>query len=489
MIDLPLSPTVLVIFGITGNLSTHKLLPALYKLVADKRLPEQFFILGIFRDVPSLDIIFQTAEIEILRAHQECDPEVLAELRSKVLTLQMDSTNAEHFTRLHETLHKLNIDQQKTFNRLFYLAIPPQIFSDVITNLAQAGLNTQDEATGMASRILVEKPFGRDLDSAQALINHMAPRFSENQIYRIDHYLAKETAQNILTFRFNNPLVEGIWSRQFIDHIQITAAETIGIQGRVAFYEQMGALRDIVQSHLMQLMALVMMEYPEGLTSHAIHREKLLLLESIELINPQHVEEVASRGQYQGYPEEVSNPKSHNETYAAVKLEVANTRWGGVPILLRTGKGLADKRTDITVVFKDRTRREMPDNLLIIRIQPNEGISLKLLAKQPGFSDTLQPVLMDFMYQGSFEGPQPDAYQRVLIDAIRGDQSLFATSEEVLASWRLLQPVIDYWETSDAAVQSYPKGSWGPDTADQLAHQYGCQWQNGDDSQPEGIAR
>ncbi len=470
------APTALVIFGITGNLAKHMLLPALYHLLSEGLLPEKFEIVGVFRREPDIDDLLQEAEIQLLRDHDNVDPDLLAALRERIHPIKMDSTDPEGFKRMAKLLAGLEKDTGMRLNRLFYLAIPPSIFKKVIDGLSSAGLNVATD--GRASRILVEKPFGYDLTSAQELIDFMSARFTEEQIYRIDHYLAKETAQNILTFRFNNPLIEGIWSRQFIDHIQITAIEKIGIQGRVAFYENMGALRDFVQSHLMQLMALVMMEYPPGLTAETIHKEKLLLLESIEQIAPKHVEDIAVRGQYADYRTEVGNSETNTETFAAVKLEVANSRWGGVPVLMRTGKSVAAKATEITVVFKDRTRRDTPDNLLTIRIQPGEGISLKLLAKKPGFSTEVQPVIMDFSYASAFDGHQPDAYERVLIDAMRGDQSLFATSAEVLASWRLIQPILDTWRAGGDAPETYVSDSWGPDGADQLAASFGSSWVN-----------
>jgi glucose-6-phosphate 1-dehydrogenase len=325
---------------------------------------------------------------------------------------------------------------------------------------------------------LVEKPFGNDLASAKDLIAFVSQHFHEDQIFRIDHYLAKETAQNILAFRFSNPLIEGIWSRRFIDQIQITAAEKIGINGRASFYENMGALRDFVQSHLVQLMAIVMMEYPEDMSPDAIHQEKLKLLQSIEPILPHNVDDIAVRGQYDAYRNEAKNPTSNVETYAAIKLEVANPRWGGMPVLLRTGKNLEHKATEIVVVFNDRFGHQLAGNLLIIRIQPNEGISLKLQAKKPGFVQDLEPVQMEFCYSGVFNGHHPDAYQRVLIDAMRGDQTLFTTSDEVIASWQLLQPVLDNWQASSAQPQTYAGGSWGPAASDTLADHYGTGWLN-----------
>lgn len=468
-------PAALVIFGITGNLAQRMLLPALYHLEHEDQLHDNFRIIGVLRREPDVDKLLAAAHARLEESGVTVDESVMKRLRSRITVLFMDSTNPEHFTRLKSALDALNDETGQTLPHLFYLAIPPSIFRNVISNLASVGLNKSTGA-GHSSRILVEKPFGDDLSSARELIEFMSQHFGEDQIYRIDHYLAKETAQNILTFRFHNPLVQGFWSNKFIDHIHITAAEKIGVEGRSNFYENMGALRDFVQSHLMQLMALVMMEYPEGLTAAQIHAEKLKLLKSIVPITPESVANVAVRGQYEGYAEEVGNPDSHVETYAALKLEVANDRWSGVPVLVRTGKALGAKATEISVVFKDRTDHNLQENILVIRIQPNEGISLGLVAKKPGFDTQLQPVNMEFCYAGTFDGHQPDAYQRVLVDAMRGDQTLFATNAEVLTSWELLEPVLEAWQSGSDAPNSYKQGSWGPQAAEDLAERFGCSW-------------
>lgn len=469
------APTALVIFGITGNLSQIKLLPALYHLLKKGLLPEEFVIVGVFRQTSmDLDHLMQQVEINLLRKHQEADKAILAQLKAMIRTIVMDSVRVEDYHTLREQLDALDAERNIPHQRLYYLAIPPDIFPRVISNLHDAELH--DETSGTARRILVEKPFGTNLQTAKELVASMSTTFDEHQIYRIDHYLAKENAQNILTFRFGNPLIENLWSRQSIDHIQITATETIGIDSRGNFYEGMGALRDFIQSHLLQLMSLVMMETPSDMTSASIHREKLALLQSIQPIKQNHVDEIAVRGQYQGYREEVQNDTSTTETYAALCLEVANSRWGGVPVLIRTGKALDAARTEINVVFKDRTRRNIPENILTIRIQPNEGIALKLMAKKPGFDSSLQPVTMKFNYQDTFGGDSPDAYERVLVDTIAGDQSLFATSDEVIRSWEILEPILEYWQYNPATPEMYEKGSTGPSAADALAKSFGCEW-------------
>lgn len=467
----PKPPTVLVIFGATGNLAQKKLLPALYNLLKEGYLPEDFTIVCAIRnETVSVDSIVEKVEVALLRQGRDANEALLKQLKDRVKLLVIDSTNLDDYQKLRELLDAIDAEKNIQHVRLYYLAIPPDIFPTVIEYLGKSGLN--DEQQGAPRRILVEKPFGTNLQTARELVALMGHYFTENQVYRIDHYLAKETAQNILTFRFHNPLVEALWSNNCINHIQITTAETIDIEGRAAFYEKMGALRDLVQSHLLQLMALTMMEVPYPMDAITTHTEKLVLLNAIKPIDPTQ----AVRGQYMGYKQEVGNEQSTTETFAALQLEVSTERWGNVPVLLRTGKALAGKMTEITVVFGDRTNRGVASNLLSIRIQPNEGISIGLQAKKPGFTDELQNVNMDFCYETSFDGVQPDAYERVLSDAIAGDQTLFATSAEVLKCWEILEPVLNFWQQNGDNLESYEKGTWGPDAATKLAHENGCEW-------------
>ena len=471
-------PTVLVIFGATGDLAQKKLLPALYHLLRGGVLPKEFKIVCIARNPSaSLDNLLDKARTALARQDHIVEEDVAAELKSRLTLVVMDSTKATDYTKLKDALAAIDKRANVTHNCLYYLAIPPDIFTHVITCLGETGLNV--EAEGNARRILVEKPFGTDFESAQRLIGHIEKYFAEEQVYRIDHYLAKETAQNILTFRHSNPIIENLWGRQFIDHIQITAAETIDIEGRSNFYEGMGALRDLVQSHLLQLMALTLMDVPERLVSASIHAEKLQVLNAVRPLKESRISEQVVRGQYTEYREETSNMKSNIETYVAIELEVNNSRWGGVPILLRTGKALAKKSTEINVVFKDRSRRSVEPNILTIRIQPNEGISIVMQAKKPGFKHELQPVHMNFSYDASFSEWQPDAYERVLVDAMNGDQTLFASSDEVLACWNIIQPIIDAWKNDRQQPETYHKGTWGPLGADELAENIGYSWLNG----------
>jgi len=374
------------------------------------------------------------------------------------------------YLKLGKRLNAIEDEMGMCMSRLFYLAIPSQTFAPVVQQLGKGGLNKSCQHNSEDARLLIEKPFGYDLESAHELIKDLNEHFSEQQIYRIDHYLAKETAQNILNFRFQNPIFKRAWDNKSIRNIMITAAEEIDIEGRVSFYEQTGALRDLIQSHLLQLLALTVMDEPAALTSDEIHRQKLSLLQSITPIAPDKVITDAVRGQYEDYRKEVENPDSIAETYAAIKLEINSERWRGVPVLLRTGKAMEEKVVDITITFSDNSKLSQ-DNILSIRI------SLQLLAKKPGFTNEVEPVQMDFCYGNSFDGEvNPDAYERVLIDAFRGDKTLFATSDEVLASWRIVENVIHEWAKNDAGLEFYKRGSWGPKSADNLAKSADTNW-------------
>lgn len=450
----PKEPTVLTIFGITGNLSKIKLLPALYELLAYGHLPECFTVVGIMRDPSaSLDTVMHEVEIAMLRQGKECRPEIMAQLKAMVRPFVMDSTNANDFNRLAELLADIDREHSTAHQRIFYLAIPPAIFTSVIGNLAAAGLNA--EPNGKASRIFVEKPFGSDLESAKALVRYMAEHFEERQIYRIDHYLAKEMAQNILMYRFNNPLLAKVWNGSAVTGITVRATEKIDIEGRADFYEPMGALRDFVQSHLLQVIALILMERPERFDAAHIHAGKLRVLQTVQIDQTR----PAVRGQYEGYKSEVNNPTSVTETYTRLHVTANTDTWRGVPITLETGKALQERRTEIELTF---STPEQAKNTLQIQVQPTEAMMLTLAAKKPGFSTDMEPVTMAYHYTSSFGGKNPDAYERVLYDAVVGDQTLFATSQEVIRCWEIIQPLLDEWQGSAAHLVEYKKGSAGP---------------------------
>jgi glucose-6-phosphate 1-dehydrogenase len=470
-----LEPAILVIFGITGDLSKRKLLPALYHLFKDNLLGEHTVILGVTRRDIEVNDLLSDVELCINETDGLCDPRAVAKLNAHLQMMKMDITKGSEYRRLLEKLNEIEDKEGLCMNRLYYLSIPPQVTGSIVTQLGENRLNKSCKHSVAESRLLIEKPFGYDLLSAEELITTISKQFSERQIFRIDHYLAKETVQNIVTFRFNN-IFEKVWDREHISHILITAAETIDIEGRAIFYEQVGALRDIIQSHLLQLLAVTTLDIPERLSSTRLHEAKLKLLDSVEPVSVDHINEHSVRGQYEGYEKDVNNPNSATETFAALRLHIDSDRWRDVPILIRTGKSLAKKITEIKIVFK-ADHRDGSTNILTFRIQPHEGIELDLQVKKPGFEEELQTTPMEFTYRQAFDDDgHPDAYERVLVDAVRGDHTLFSTSLEVMAAWRIVEPVIIHWSKGRDNLYIYPTGSWGPKEADILAEKTGINW-------------
>jgi glucose-6-phosphate 1-dehydrogenase len=448
-------PLLLVVFGITGDLAHRKILPALYRLLERGDLPHTFAVVGVTRQEYSVDRLYDDFAA---RLTAEADPRILENLRAATTIATLDMTSATSYTSLKDTLEAASAALGQDVTRIYYLSIPAQAFTGVIDHLGSTGHNQPFKNESSPPRLLIEKPFGYDLSSAKLLVNAAAAHFTEEQLYRIDHYLAKETAQNILTFRFNNPLFQTIWNARHIDRIAITAHESIGIEGRANFYEQTGALRDIIQSHLLQLLALITMEQPGKLDSEGIRRAKRRLLESIIPIGSAEVAEKALRGQYRAYRQEVQNLQSRTETFARLSLDIDNEQWRGVAIELETGKALPDKESKITVHF--RNSAEQPgSNTLIFRLQPREGITLTLEAKTPGLSNDTETVEMAFDYASSFTGGAAEAYERVIVDAIRGDQSLFLSSEEVIVCWQIVENVLEAWQASDDTLAFYESGT------------------------------
>jgi glucose-6-phosphate 1-dehydrogenase len=378
----------------------------------------------------------------------DVDSDVLVRLMAMVQMFQMDLTSPADYERLKQHLDGTEQVSGQCSHRLLYLSMPPQVFAPVIQLLGSADLTAGCPHGQGQSRLLIEKPFGYDLASAKELAKTIAAQFNEEHIFRIDHYVAKEASQNISAFRRHNPLFQAVWNARSIDSIVVTAAETIGVEDRGVFYDQTGALRDVLQNHLMQLLALITMELPANQTADTLHAAKLKLLEAIPAIAPNEVAARTVRGQYRGYRDEVGQPDSATETFAAVKLAIDNDRWRGVPVILQTGKALAAKQTEVALRFGT--------NELIIRIEPGEGICLNLLVKKPGLDHELQPVEMDFRYARSFgQYRHPDAYERVLADALRGDRTLFTTSAETLECWRIVDAVVREWGKSSEGMITY----------------------------------
>jgi glucose-6-phosphate 1-dehydrogenase len=420
------TPTILVIVGISGDLAHRKLLPAIREIAVSDVMPDHFKIVGISRREIGLDDVLP----------KEGDQ---AYLRQVLELRQMDLDNEDDYAALADRLNEIEGEYGAPAQRLFYLSVPPMASQPVIEKLGTSGI-----AKAPDTKLLLEKPFGTDLASAEQLIDHIRTHFSEDQVYRIDHYLAKEMTQNLVVFRSGNSLFKRTWNKDFIESIDISASQEIGIEGRAAFYEQTGALRDIVQSHLMQLAALTLMELPVGDDWQAIPAQRLQALKDLHILGD--LEDSVIRGQYKGYREEVSNPNSVVETFVSLNLGSSDPRWEGVPITLSTGKSLDRTSTEIKICYRRDEASE--SNTLVLRIQPNEGVEVRLWAKQPGYERKLRQLPLNFSYSDHFVG-LPEAYERVFVDAMRGDRSLFTSSDEVLASWETLKPVQDAWSKGD----------------------------------------
>jgi glucose-6-phosphate 1-dehydrogenase len=432
-----LPPTILVIFGITGDLSRRYLLPALAEICKNTELDKDFKILGISRRQISLDKVFGSGQ---------------KNLRSYSQMLMMNLADEAEYQQLARKIEEISQKFEQKPQAIFYLSVPPTAAAGIIEHLGNAHLNKPH------MKLLLEKPFGYDYESAKEMIAQTSKHFSEPQVYRIDHYLAKEMAQNITVFLGSNTIFRDLWNSRFIKNIKITAIEKIGIQGRTNFYESTGALRDFVQSHLLQLAALILMEPCSDIFDfEEIPRRRLAALKAIAPVPQDKCGELVLRAQYDGYEAEVKNPGSRVETFVSLSLESTDPRWRGVPIRLITGKSMNQKLTEIRITFKKTSASA--SNTLVFRIQPNEGIELDLVAKKPGYERQLQDLKWTFDYDQHFTGRLPDAYEMVIVDAMRGNHSLFASSDEVLASWQILQPVLDCWNMTSGDLKTYKPGS------------------------------
>ncbi len=470
--NLRLDPTVIVIFGASGDLTLRKVIPALYNLYLDTYLPEQFIIIGVARtDFSENDFRdhLRTGVDQFSRRGPATDDSWRA-FAANIQYVQADYKDPA----LYQTLLRAGQSWSKIPHRISYLATPPVLFSTIINQIGQAGTFRGDNHF----RIVIEKPFGRDIESARALNAELTQVFDENQIYRIDHYLGKETVQNILAFRFANAVWEPIWNRNFIDHIQITVAEQIGIGQRGGYYETAGALRDMMQNHLMQLLCFMAMEAPTSFDANEIRNKKVDVMHAIRPISEHEVPLMAVRGQYNSYRSEPAvSPNSNTETFAAIKLFIDNWRWQGVPFYLRTGKCLPARVSEISLQFKPvphhpfshlNTQLFEP-NRLVIQIEPNQGILLRTQAKEPGLGMRLKPVDMHYTYGEAFQTVSPDAYETLLVDIMRGDPGLFMRADQVEAAWSVLSPILDVWENNiELNFPNYQAGHWGPPEAENL---------------------
>jgi glucose-6-phosphate 1-dehydrogenase len=489
-------PSTLVLFGATGDLAHRKVVPALYQLWRTNLLPHEFVLLAIGRreyDDDEVRAEFR-ASLEKYSRVLPLDDAAWRSFAGRIRYQRLDFGDAAGFDRLAKRMTDIDREQNSRGNHLYYLATQPSQFSEIVAQLGRVGLDHERHEGGWR-RVIIEKPFGHDLDSAIRLNREVGKVFRERQVYRIDHYLGKETVRNLLVFRFGNGIFEPIWNRRHIDHVQITVAESIGVENRGAFYEETGASRDFLQNHLLQLMSLVAMEPPATFDADALRDEKVKVIRAIGDLTPDEIRGDVVRGQYghgwvgaeevHGYREEPDvDPESETETYIAARLEVDDWRWSGVPFYLRTGKRLPKRATEIAIQFKEvphklfRESAVEPDpNLLAIRIQPDEGIMLRFGAKVPGLGIDVRSVNMDFTYGSAFSVDSPDAYETLILDALLGDASLFTRADEVEGAWAIVTPIIDSW-ANDAAPDfpNYEAGTWGPDEADKLLARDGRRW-------------
>ena len=489
--EVPLSCGI-IIFGASGDLTHRKLLPSLFSLAQENLLPKQFYIMGVARS-PMSDAAFQARVLESLGS--EGTPAARQEFSRHCGYLSGDYRDPRTYEALSQRLTGLDRVHETAGRRIFYLSTPPSLYGAIAAELGRAGLAKPGSPDAWV-RLIVEKPFGANLQTAEQLNAALHQVVRENQIYRIDHYLGKETVQNILMFRFANAIYEPVWSQKYIDHIQITAAESAGVEHRAGYYEQAGALRDMFQNHLFQLLSLVAMEPPSSFSADAVRDEKAKVLASLCFSKDCDWEDRVVRGQYQagavagaivpGYRQEPGvNSQSCTETYAALKVEIDNWRWHGVPFYLRSGKRLTARTTDIQVVFKHVPTSifrplladQISPNVLHFRIQPNEGIALQFEAKHPGPKLCMSSVTMHFDYADAFGIHQPEAYARLFYDVMVGDQTLFARQDWLADSWRFLDPILEGWTAEkERGLAFYPAGSWGPPEADELIQKDGRQW-------------
>jgi glucose-6-phosphate 1-dehydrogenase len=489
------APATIVIFGASGDLTNRKLVPALYSLALQQLLPPELTIVGFARSDWTDEQFREQMRQAVAThgAHDILDSDIWDAFSRRLHYVSSSFDDAAAYATLRALLARVRAPAAGLGNRLFYLATAPDFFPVIAEHLGAAGLAAESDDT--FARIVIEKPFGRDLASARVLNERVGAVFGERQTYRIDHYLGKETVQNLLVLRFANAIFEPVWNRRYVDHVQITVAEDLGVETRGGYYDQSGALRDIVQNHMFQVLSLVAMEPPARFDSRSVHDEKVKVLRAIPEISAEYAHDSAVRGQYGpgyiggqpavGYRSERGvDPGSNTETFVAMRLTVDNWRWAGTPFYLRTGKRMPRRATEIAIQFKSAPHlpfaptivEATSPNLLILRIQPEEGTSLRFSAKVPGPQVDIRSVSMDFQYGSSFLKPTAEAYERLLLDALLGDSTLFARWDEVERGWEIVEGLQEHWASSPIAASNYAAGSWGPAGADALIRRDGREW-------------
>jgi len=483
---------IFVIFGASGDLTKRMLVPAIYSLYVQNLLPDNFALLGVSRTNFSDDTFRDKMKSTLNELGGNENLSQVDSFLKKIFYQPIDSEKSEDFKKLENKLQNLRKDYSISGNTIFYLSTPPNLYSVIPKNLAANGMNLQNDGW---KKLIIEKPFGFDYESAEKLRNELTESWKEEQIYRIDHYLGKETVQNLLVARFSNGIFEPLWNRNYISHVEVTSAESIGVEERGGYYESSGAMRDMVQNHLLQIVGLVAMEPPSSLEPSAIRNEILKVFQSFRPIKENEIKKSAIRGQYlsskikgqnvAGYREEKGvDPNSMTETFVALKFFIDNWRWNGIPFYIRTGKRLPTRVTEVVIHFKktphplfDINKSLNSSNQLILRIQPDEGMLLKFGMKIPGAGFDVQTVNMDFHYSDLLEKRIPSAYERLLYDSMKGDTTLFARIEEVMAAWKFLAPIIDAWKNDKTVtLHGYPAGTWGPEHADELIEESNMTW-------------
>lgn len=484
---------ILVIFGASGDLTVRKLIPAVYNLFLKNYLPKGYAILGVGRSNFSDETFRKKVvfENEFLLAKVGKKKDTLNKFADLIFYKSINTSNSNDYHSLKAKISVIN-GKHKTKNIIFYLSVPPSLYQIIPENLAGIGLNNEKDGW---KRLIIEKPFGYDLESARSLNNQLLDNFNENQLYRIDHYLGKETVQNLLVTRFSNSIFEPLWNRNYIHRIEITSAESVGVENRGGYYDGSGAMRDMVQNHLLQLVALVAMEPPVKADAYNIRNEMLKVFQSLLPLSDEEIKSNVIRGQYlsssikgktvKGYREEINvNPESRTETFVAIKFFVENWRWAGVPFYIRTGKKLPTRVSEVVIHFKPnhhpifkRTQKINSQNMLILRIQPDEGILLKFGMKVPGSGFDVENVNMDFLYSDLTRTYVPEAYERLLLDCMQGDATLYARGDNVEAAWEFINPILDAWKNDQSIpIYGYPAGTWGPEHADDLIEEKNMAW-------------